>query len=174
MTEYSIDTDYQSITKHIISSLDSILNTKIENSSVCVVDKSISSKEESKLEDPKKKSLLDIPIGESIYEPITHSTLENQKPANLGDSFKETDSLSTSLSCKDLSTKLGVKLVLKIENGKAKFVTMPSEMASSLDQSKLRNFEKIESSANEKLKEDNEIENIDNIVLNLKRTSSKV
>jgi len=174
VTEYSIETDYQSITKHIISSLDNILNSKIENSSVCIVDKSLSSSEESKSESSKKKGLLDIPMGESIYEPITHSTIEKDKDNDPPKSIKEVDSLSTSLSCKDLSTKLGVKLVLKIENGKARFVTMPAEMANSLEMSKSKEFEKIEDSPKKKIEEENDVENIDNIVLKLKKTSSKV
>jgi hypothetical protein len=152
------------------------MNTKIENSSVMIVDKSISSGEESKSNN-KDSDFLNIPLGESIYEPITKSTIQKDKiPTDFGKSIKEDDNkLSASMNVKDLSSSLGVKLVLKIENGKAKFVTMPTpELANSMNETKYKSFINVEDKHDPKIEEENDIENVENIVLNLKRTSSKV
>jgi len=118
--EYSIDTDYQAISEYIKTTLNDLINQKIKAQPI----------EEEKKEESKKrsvsvnnkKSLLDVSLSESIYGPSSKGNLTTSKSHQ--NSINQSIS-SSSIECKSLSSTFGVKLVLKCENGKAKFVSIP-------------------------------------------------
>ena len=77
-------------------------------------------------EKPEKTSL-----DKTSYENVTKTTiLKENKPEDIEKSstnLEESKSPSKNSVSKDLTSSYGVKLVLKYENGKARFVSVPSD-----------------------------------------------
>jgi len=168
MVEYSIETDYKAITDYMVGTLTNIMNQKVNNDQV----KSVNSiKEEEEKTDANKKNLLDIPLGESIYEPSVKSD-------PIYNSYKSRDSNNSSVrsfECKNLASTLGVRLVLQYEDGKARFVSVPISQDYSIIEKQPEaavepkaNYEKIEE------KEEDIEEPAFNVPLKVKRVVSVV
>jgi len=166
MVEYSIETDYKAITDYMVGTLTNIMNQKVNNDQV----KSVNSiKEEEEKTDANKKNLLDIPLGESIYEPSVKSD-------PIYNSYKSRDSNNSSVrsfECKNLASTLGVRLVLQYEDGKARFVSVPISQDYSIIEKQPEaavepkaNYEKIEE------KEEDIEEPAFNVPLKVKRVVS--
>jgi hypothetical protein len=167
MVEYSIETDYKAITDYMMGTLTNIMNQKVNDDQV----KSVNSIQEEEKIDSDKKNLLDIPLGESIYEPSVKSD-------PIYNSYKSRDSINNSvrsIECKNLASTLGVRLVLQMEDGKARFVSVPISQDYSIIERQPEvavepkaNYEKIEE------KEEDIEEPAFNVPLKVKRVVSVV
>jgi len=113
IVEYNIDTDFGSLSKEMVKTLGGIMGMKLSGSK--------------KSEEKPEKASLD----KTSYENVTKTTiLKENKPEDIEKSstnLEESKSPSKNSVSKDLTSSYGVKLVLKYENGKARFVSVPSD-----------------------------------------------
>jgi len=173
LVEYTIDTDYKAITDYMIGTLTDLLNKKVQDKS--------KEEEEQKVEQnqftksrassfKESKSVLDINLSESIYGPSYREPIYNSRR----DKDSNTQSFTSSIECKNLASTLGVKLVLKNENGKVKLVSVPADysiinsVSSNVIEQSKKDYESIEQ------KEEKVEEPVYNVVLSLKKTTSVV
>jgi len=172
MVEYQIDTDYKAITDYMIGTLTTLLNKKAEDKAI---------EEEQKIDNNKQniltknrassfkesKGLLDVDLSESVYGPSYRESFTN----SLRNKDPNTQSFNSSTECKNLSSTLGVKLVLKNEGGKFKLVSVPTDysiigsVGPIVEQNK-KDYESVQQ------KEEKVEEPVYNVVLSLKKTTS--
>jgi len=194
--EYSIDTDYQKISESLMTTLNGIVNSKFSDvegfnsastqilSNNTTTNTKSSSIQLSNQNTVNSSAFLNQPLTESFYEKISvckndetdikklHA-MENKSLAST--IIKNTINHSRSLSqSKSLAESYGIKLVLRYENGMAKFVAVPaySQMEESKEMSSNAGSAGTNSYVNV-IPEESVEEKIDDIVLSLKRTPSK-
>jgi len=200
--EYCIDTDYQKLSEHLMKQFNTILNSKmseevkVESSpskEPMVQSISISTLEQ---KHPTTSSLLNQPLLESCYEKISicksdepevkKEKIELPKDKLLLSStfLKNTLTHSRNLSqSRNLQDSLGVKFVLKYENGKARFVTVPADsreenkVDDKLGKSEVSmetvKFVREQSKSENSIPEETTEERVEDIILSLNRKSSK-
>lgn len=139
--EYKIETDCQAAANYLLSNLTEIMNKKMENSIKGA--NSVNIRNPDKEEEPikknscNKKGILDVSLRESIYENSSQDPLcVTNKEKDLITSF------SSSMGSRNLQSTMGVKLAVKYENGKARFVSIPANEYSIIDENPAEILEK--------------------------------
>jgi hypothetical protein len=202
--EYSMDTDYQKLSGYLMTKLNGILNTKINpepksnDNSTCTSNILKEIKAQSVPVENKTAHLsswFNQPLLESCYEKVSgrdnnENELHKPKVADPSKSLTSTTILRNSLNhSRSLSysrnlqdSKSGVKLVLKYENGKARFVAINND-----SQEESKGDDKLGKSAvsmetvkvikesgksDSSIPEENIEENADEIVVSMNRKST--
>lgn len=165
--EYSVETDYNRISQHMMNKVNEIVNQKykdvLSKSSPVIVEQSLSidKQEETKINDQgvKLSTVQETPLAYSCFETVSKPNPELKIETVKKDEAPKSTADDLNKSLMDSS---GFRFVMKFENGKAKFVpisTNESQMTKIEEQGD--NFESLN-------------ETLDSVPINLKKTTSKV
>lgn len=130
--QYTVDTDFQALANYLMTSISTSMNKKIEQDSTGSQTTQV---QESRKSSEESRGLLDSSLRESIYEGGS-----DQDALCVSNRDKEIKiaSLNSSLECsKDVGASMGVRFVVKYENGKAKFVSVPAQEYSFIEKKSL-------------------------------------